>query len=91
VDNSASSHGRQASTSEGRGFLSSRRLPREQLARRPDKWPALNVFFIARLFADHNDPRPARPLAQDSLGRVAIQIAATAFLHRCPKSRQRWM
>src|SRR5438874_3741148 len=50
----------------------------EQAARRPDEWPALQVFGIARLFADKHHRRGLLPFAEDRLCACLPEVAGLA-------------
>ena len=53
----------------------------EQLARRSDKRVPLQVFFVSRLLANHENFGFGRPFAEDGLRGMEIEIAAVASLH----------
>lgn len=50
----------------------------EQPAGGADKWMALQVFFIAGLFADKHDTRIVSALAKNQLGGILVKIATFA-------------
>ena len=54
----------------------------EHSSGRADERPALPVLLVAGLLSEQHQPGPLRPLAHDGLGRVAVELAATALLHR---------
>jgi hypothetical protein len=56
--------------------------PRQQLARRPDEWPSLQIFLIAGLLADEEGPGRRRPFAEDGLRRLGIERTPPAALGR---------
>lgn len=58
----------------------------EHGAGRPDKGMALNVFLIARLFADENERRRGIAFAEDGLRRVLVKwtaLAACRLVREC--------
>ena len=52
--------------------------PVEQLARRPDERPALQILLIARLLADQHHTRARSPLAEHRLRTALVQRAGGA-------------
>ena len=50
----------------------------QQLPRRTDKRVCGDILLVARLFADEDDVRSFRPLAENKVGRVAVEVAAGA-------------
>ena len=63
-----------------------RERPVEDRSGRPDERMALQIFLVARLLADEDEPRAARAFAEDRLGGLAIEVAAAALLNRARKS-----
>ena len=61
----------------------------EQATRRPDKRVSLLIFLIPGLFANQDNARFRRSLAENCLCRVLIEIAALAILGRLAKLGQR--
>src|SRR5579871_2582893 len=57
----------------------------QYLAGRPHKGTSLAIFDASRLLADKHDLRRLRALAHYGLGRVAIKLTPTAFLHAFPE------
>src|SRR6201999_445835 len=54
-----------------------------------DEGLALDVLAVAGGLADQHQPRLRRALAEDGLGRVAVEIAAMAVLDRLAQRLQR--
>src|SRR6266545_8056507 len=58
----------------------------QQTTCRSDERTALAIFHIAWLFTDEHDARVFRPLAENRLGRVLVQIAPFARTCRGPQA-----
>jgi hypothetical protein len=54
----------------------------EQGACRPDEWPALQVFFVARLFTHEHHASAPRAFAENGLRTAFPEIAGAAVLRR---------
>jgi hypothetical protein len=62
------------------GAVDPRRRQRaiEQLARRPDEWPAREILTVTWRLADQHDRRVIRAFAEYRLSRATKQVAAAA-------------
>src|SRR5262249_9600547 len=56
---------------------------------RPDERPALKIFLIARLLADHKHGCVRRPVAEHGLRRVLIKFASATLLRGFSDLRKR--
>jgi len=62
--------------------------PTQQLAGRPDERVALDVLTVARLLAEEEQGRVARPLSEDGLGGAGEQVTGRAARGDGPRGLQ---